>query len=213
MRNLTQLIAVCCAEMDDEMPQAPAGGAAAAAPVKEFTGEIEYDVYSKVAEMGDALPQGTYMFRLDSAKPGWSDEPKPGDKEYGYGAQPYFNVKWVAQEEPITGRAFFEYVPWVSDEVAAKANSGDAGAQAIVNDRIWKLKTIASASGYKPPAGSKFNPKKFLESQPQVKISLTTTEKKQRDGVDEKGAAIWKGTGQQKNKASAYHPPFGQTAR
>lgn len=196
---------------DDEMPTAPASSASGggSAPFqKDFSGEIDADEYNKVPEMGEALPTGTYLFRLDSVKDGWSDEPKPGDKEFGYGRQPYFNVKWVAEEEPITGRAFFEFIPWISDEVAKAAASGDHTAQGIVSDRIWKLKTIASASGYKAAPGSKFNAKTFIATQPKVKIQLGQTEKKEKNTAGE-----WVGTGAQKNKANAYLSPFGQAAR
>jgi len=198
--------------LDDElMPAAPAPATAAGAPAvvsAPFSGEIDVTAYEKVPEMGEALPAGTYHFRLDSYREGWGDPPKPGDALFAYGAQPYFMVKWTAQQEPITGRAFIDFCPWVSDQVAQAAGAGDQAAQAVVTDRIWKLKTIATAAGYKPPAGGRFNAKTFLSSNPEVKISLGVQERKSKntDGT-------YSPTGQQGNRANAYLPLFGGPAR
>jgi hypothetical protein len=197
--------------LDDEMPAAPASGgaasaAAAEAPVRNFSGDVDFESYDKTPEMGEPIPQGTYEFRADSYREGWGDAPKPGDKDFAYGAQPYFMLKWVAQTEPVIGRAFTDFLPWISNEVAVAAAGGDAGAQAIIQDRIWKLKTIASQAGFKPAAGSKFNAKDFLASNPVIKISLGVDKKKKKNATTGK----YEATEELTNKVNAYLPLFGE---
>jgi hypothetical protein len=191
--------------LDDEMPAAPGPQAAAAVPASEFSGDISTESYEKVPEMGEPLPIGTYHFRSEAFTTGWSAAPKPGDKDFAYGSQPYFMIRWMAQQEPHTGRVFMDFAPWVSDSVARAANAGDTEAQKVVNDRIWKLKAIAEAAGYKPPEGGSFNAKIFLQSNPEVKISLGQQERKQKDPK----TGQYVGTGQRGNKANAYLPLFG----
>lgn len=194
--------------LDDEMPAAPAGGGAAAALAeaqRTFTGNVDFESYEKTPEMGEAIPVGTYHFRLDSYREGWNNEPKPGEKEFAFGAQPYFMVKWVAQQEPIVGRAFTEFVPWVSDSVVEAAVAGNSDARGIITDRIWKAKSIASAAGFKPAPGSGFNAKTFFATNPEIKISLGLEKRKTKDATGKYVA-----TDQDQNKVNAYLPLFGE---
>lgn len=200
--------------MDDEMPAAPAGGAAAAVGTgaeKSFSGEVDAESYEKTPEMGEPLPAATYHFRLDSYREGWNDPPKPEDKEYAYGAQPYFMLKWIAQQEPVVGRVFSEFVPWVNDEVVKAATSGDSNARAVITDRIWKAKSIASAAGFKPAPGQGFNAKTFFSTNPEIKISLSVDAKKKKDNdPTSKTFGSYVTTDQKGNKAVAYLPLFGE---
>lgn len=196
--------------LDDEMPAAPAGAAAPApaAEAKTFSGNVDFESYDKTPEMGEAIPVGTYHFRLDSYREGWNNPPKPEDKEFQFGAQPYFMIKWVAQQEPVVGRAFTEFVPWVSDSVVEAAVGGNSDARAIITDRIWKAKSIASAAGFKPAPGQGFNAKTFFATNPEIKISLGLEKKKTKDATGKYVA-----TDQDQNKVNAYLPLFGENRR
>lgn len=201
--------------LDDEMPQAPQGTAqaAGAVPVKDFGGEIETSVYEKVPEMGEPIPVGTYHFRLDRYSTGWNPSPKVEDDPYGFGAQPYFMIFFVCQQEPETGRVFVDFCPWVSDEVARMAAGPETDprtstAQKLVNDRVWKGKAIAEAANYRPPEGGRFNVKTFFATNPELKIQLGQAEKKEKQKNPD-GTTKYVGTGKQQNKALAYLPLFG----
>ena len=199
-------------QLDDEMPQAPlAVAASVGSPEVAFSGDLSTDSYSKVPEMGEPLPVGTYHFRLDHYTVGWSDTPTADKDPFAFGAQPYMMLFWACQQEPCVGRSFVDFAPWVNDKTAAAANqtanpATASEAQKIVNDRIWKLKAIATAAGYKPPQGGGFNAKSFLATNPEIKIALRQKERKEKVGDK------YVGTGKQGNVANEYLPMFGQRA-
>ena len=180
-------------EFDNEMPTPPAAGEETA--VEQVVGAMDAADLTDVREMGEVIPAGTYHFRLDKYNTGWS-EPRDSTKN-GYisgeetlGKQPWFQLFWKAQVEPHVGRVFTDFCPFVNQETFKAARQGNPVARQILQDRLWKLKSIMSASGMKP-SGS-FDAIAFLDSHPEVKIVTGIGENKQ--------------TKEQQNRAVKYLP-------
>jgi hypothetical protein len=181
--------------LDDELPQAPTGGAAGQmAPVETL--DVSEDIYATVPKMGDTIPAGTYHFRLDR----W--------QKAAYEDGPVYSLQWRCQEEPHTGRVCFSNCPWptAADIKTANDPSLPAGAkqeaQKRVNDRLVVAKAIQEAAGCKP-GSMPFED--FLNTNPEMKLTIGVTEKKQRDaklGAD--GKPKFSGTGENKNKVQKY---------
>lgn len=151
--------------VDDVMPAVPAEGEALPAE-----GAMSAALFDEVPGMGEAIPVGTFHFRLESRTKGWSD-PDPKKPEEGqFGKQPWYMINWSCQQEPHTGRSTTEFVPWCNKETFDKAASGDKTAQKIVKNRLYVIKDILAACSYKPVGEFLIEP--FLDSNPECKIQL-----------------------------------------
>lgn len=193
----------------DDMPAAP-GAATGTATAVEVDGGADPSMFEGVATMGEVIPIGTYHFRLDRYTEGVGgfkdDHGQPTTRYFGDGSpipdQPYFNLLFVCQQEPHTGRVFADFAPWVSKEVRTKAAAGDAIARELLKDRLWKIKSIMEAAGFKP-AGNFDLKRDFLAEHPEVKIQLGLTEGKSKDAT---GKYVVDGS--QRNKSIKYLPLF-----
>jgi hypothetical protein len=119
------------------LPTAP--GATPSGP--SIDGSYDEDVVNMAPRMGDAIPAGTYHFRLDRFSEGWQDVHDKG-VDPAFGIQPYFLIFWKCQEEPHVGRTFMEFCPWVTKEVFEGAKAGNQAAVNLVKDRLWKSRSI-----------------------------------------------------------------------
>jgi hypothetical protein len=189
-------------EFDDEMPAAPMGGAAGPqATGPEIIDEgLDEKAYDAVEKYGDAIPQGTYHCRLRSYRAQMADD---GD--------PYFQLQWTVQEEPHTGRTAFDNCPYpnaqdIRDANLVVPNPNTQEARKKVNSRLAKAKAIMTAAGIRP--GTMPFPK-FLETMPELKVTLIVSERRARTGVDGKGQPMFKGTGEMGNKVVKYSPLVG----
>lgn len=172
---------------DDELPSAPESGVATAIAIDD---QIDASAFEGVGKIGDAMPAGTFHFRMKSFTEGFNEN------------GPYFSLQWACQEEPHTGRIVFDTVTWVKSEDTAaandKANPRNAEAKAILNNRLMRAKSIMDAAGFKPTGTFGF--REFLNSHPEIKMSIRQKEKMDKD---EKGAYT-KPTGEQQNVISKY---------
>lgn len=162
----------------DDMPAAPGVGGTTEV---EVSGEGVAGMFDDVPEMGEAIPMGTYHFRLERYSSGASAvkvdnklESSPR-KRFADGTeipdQPWFQLFWSCQQEPHTGRVFTDFMPWVSLEVVSKAAAGDTEAIAIRKDRLWKAKAVCKAAGF--GVAGNFNIKTdFLDVHPELKIQV-----------------------------------------
>lgn len=176
---------------DDEIPSAPGtGGAALAVAIDD---EIDASAFEGVGKLGEAMPKGTYHFRLDSFS----------DQISGEG-EPYFSLTWKCQEEPYTGRTIpFDNVPWVKQADIAAAAAGDTAAKAKITSRLVRANSLMEAAGFKPTG--KFGFKAFLSNNPEVKLTLSLEERKSKSGkTDGKGKPVYVGTGEMGNKVVRY---------
>jgi hypothetical protein len=195
-------------DYDDELPSAPAGGAAA---VEVLMAEVPESTYADVPKMGDVIPSGTWHFRLDRYT------------LQAYEDGPVYSLQWRCQEEPHTGRVMFSNCAWPTAEDVRTANDPDAPkgakveAQKRVNDRLVVAKALQEAAGLKPGTKSF---KEFLDSHPEIRIQTTITAKKKLKSVadpdkgesvnnagkvvDSRGQLMFEDTGEQKNKVVKY---------
>lgn len=173
----------------DAMPSAPGAGAATAPVAIDASGSAE--MFEGVPEMGEAIPIGTYHFRLEKyyegANPVTDGEGSTKTiKQFNDGTlvpnQPWFQLVFVCQQEPETGRQFSDFCPWVEKTVREKAMQGDSVAQAVLKDRLWKAKSILAAAGYKPTGP--FDLKKdVFDTHPEVKVQLGLQPNKVKDAT------------------------------
>lgn len=162
--------------------------------------EIDAALLTDVPKMGDAIPVGTYAFRLESFKEAWTSE-KDGKKLKEEERQPYFALIWKCQQEPHVGRVVFENVPWLRKEdvkdAADQASPRRGEARKIINNRMPRAKEIMEAAGFNPTGNFGF--KSFLGSNPELKLQLKLKER-QAKGPDGK----WKGTGEWGNEVARH---------
>jgi hypothetical protein len=183
--------------INDELPSPPVGTSdvdgAAAAPIDD---SLDASLLTDVPKMGEAMPVGTYAFRLDSFKEQWTE------KDYKTGEpllekQPYFALQWKCQQEPHVGRVVFENVPWITSTDAKAANDPQnprrAEARQTINKRLPRAKEIMEAAGFQP--SGQFGFKQFLGSNPELKLTLKVKERQQK-GPDGK----FHGTGEWSNE-------------
>ena len=181
--------------VDDEMPAPPVAGDV---PQGEIASEVTGDIFAGVAELGEAMPKGTYHFRLDKTFLNWNS-PEKGSDEERLGAQPNYGILWSCQQEPHTGKTFMDSCPWVNKGTLDAAAKGDGFAQQVLRKRLVRAKAIIVATGY--PMSSGFSIDAFFAAHPEVKILLGVQEKKQKDPGN---PGKYVGTGQMVNNSLKY---------
>lgn len=179
--------------MNDELPSPPVGGAAEGRAVDD---ELDASLLADVPKMGDALPAGTYAFRLEKFYEQWSEKDMDTGRVLADSEkQPSFGLQWRCQQEPFVGRVVLENVPWVRSEDAKAANDPQnprrGEAKAIINKALPRAKQIMTEAGFEPKGNFGF--KQFLASTPEMKLQLNVKEKKQQV------SGKWVGTGEFKN--------------
>jgi hypothetical protein len=181
---------------DSEMPVAPAE------EVKqvEVSGEIDASLFDAVPVQGDAMPVGTYHFRLDRYTTGESEPSVKKPERERYGKQPYFMLLWICQQEPHTGRIIPpEYCGWCTPEVFKAAKEGDSTARAMVAERLMVAKDVMAAAGMK--AVGAFNFVEFLGTNPECKLQLGLADANTDSGkVGADGKKVYVKTGMKSNK-------------
>lgn len=189
--------------LNDEMPSAPVaesheeGGETTAQPIDV---PVEASIFDAVPKMGEALPIGTYHMRGELNAEGFTDFKDGTPQEVrDFGKQPYYQVLWKVQQEPLVGRGFMDFVPYVNEETARAAAQGNSTARGIVNDRLWKAKMILEGAGYKPSGAFSF--REFLLTNPEMKIQLKVVPRKQKDA-----SGKYVATGENGNQAVHYIP-------
>ncbi len=183
--------------LTDELPSPPEGQA-----VPEIDDVIDASLFGDVPKMGDAIPAGTYAFRLEKYEEGWSStDYKTGRTLSDEEKQPYFSLQWKCQQEPHVGRVVFDIVTWVktSDVKAANdpQNPRRGEARSILNKRLPKAKAIMEAAGFVPTG--QFGFKQFLATNPELKLQLKLKEKQ-----DKQPNGTWKGNGDYTNDVQKY---------
>lgn len=176
------------AAIDDEMPEVPLGQEEKI--VAPIDGTFDGSLLDAVPGMGEAIPVGTYHFRLEKYSEGWNEPQKdPGTglaknpDEAKFGAQPYFNLQWSCQQEPHTGRSVMEFAGWCTPEVFKAASAGDKAARKIVNGRLYVIKDVLAAAGLK--AMGNLDIKAFLADHPEVKLQVGLQEGKTKNNKGE----------------------------
>ncbi len=151
------------------------------------------DLLEEAPKLGEALPAGTYSFKLAGYKEGWNEPDKNDPNALLLGKQPYFQLFWDCTEEPHTGKRFMEFVPYINKMTIVQANQGNPVAVALVRNNLSRIKDICVAANY-PQKGFDF--KAFAATKPEVKIQLNLREKKEKSATGE-----LKSTGEQVNFA------------
>lgn len=169
--------------MYDELPSPPPGEASVKAAIDDA---FDASLLADVPKMGEAIPAGTYDFRLDSFTEGWSTKEWHKDGTYTDlpkgEEQPYYRLTWRCQQEPYTGRVVWENCPWVKSQDVKDANSDSprkAEARRIINNRMPRAKEIMTAAGFTPTG--KFGFKDFLKTNPEMKLQLRLKARKAKD--------------------------------
>ena len=149
------------------MPVAPATDA----PQAEVDGTFDGSLLAGVANLGEAIPMGTYHFRLDGYTTGWSKPDVKYPDEARFGNQPYFMLNWSCQEEPHTGRSPGpEFCGWCSKEVFQAAAGGDRTAMRMVNSKLVVAKDVLAGADLKSAGTMDF--KSFLATNPEMRLQL-----------------------------------------
>jgi hypothetical protein len=179
----------------DDLPSPPL----ASQPIDDT---LDPTLLTDVPKMGEAIPVGTYAFRLDSFTENWTTKDYKTNQELApEEQQPYYALQWKCQQEPHVGRVVFENVPWVRrEDTKAASNPSDprrADARKILNNRLPRAKEIMEAAGFTPSAGMSF--KQFLQTNPEIKLQLKLKER-QSKGQDGK----WHGTGDWQNEVQKH---------
>ncbi len=174
------------ASLADEMdlPAPPPLNAETAATSHEATSidaEIPEDLASTIPDAPEAMPKGISEFRLASFEERTSKESAPGLND----GDPYFNLKWVCQSEPNTGRTIYDMIPWVTAQTVKDAGDPTSpNCQQARNDlkiRLWKYKQLTKAAGWSNTGGMK--PKEFFATNPTVKIDHGQKERQQKGAI------------------------------
>jgi hypothetical protein len=186
--------------MNDELPSPPSGGATGTAMA--IDDQVDASIFDGVPKMGDAMPIGTYAFRLDKFTEEWTvKDYKTGRELAPEEQQPYFALQWKCQQEPHVGRIIFENVPWVKSADAKAAmdpqNPRRAEAKTLINNRLPRAKEIMEAASFQPTGNFGF--KQFLGSNPELKLQLKIKEAMQK-GPDGK----LRGTGEWRNEVQKH---------
>ena len=191
----TENTAAAVATADDE---GQFGGTAAEAALGVAavysSGELDPSLLAGVPKPNETIPKGTRaVFNLRSWKKGESEPWKATTKNPAgrpelekYGKQPYYNVEFVCQQEPHTGRRIYEFIHFVNDTTQAAAIAGDAVAAKVVKDRLIALADLLRGTGYQPTA--KFSIENFFNTKPNTGIVVGSREDntgKQRNSVIE----------------------------
>lgn len=159
--------------LEDEMPAAPPmageeGGETQATSVDLYD-QVDASLFETVHKMGDALPAGTFPFRLRSYS-----QLNPKNATTGV-EEPYFRLLWSCQKEPNVGRIFADNVPWVDkatiDAAKDPQNPMRAAARALINERLARAKAIMEAAQFKPTG--QFGFKEFLNNNPEMFIEIS----------------------------------------
>lgn len=183
--------------MSDELPSPPQG------EVRAIEDEIDAAAFTDVPKMGEAIPVGTYHFRLEKFEERWKDKDDKGNEIPEAERNPYFALQWKCQQEPYTGRVVFDNVPWVRQKDVQDAASQDsprrAEARKLLNNRLPKAKEIMEAAGFLDAGRGKFNFKAFLGTNPEMKLQLKVKER-QSKGPDGK----YRGNGEWGNEISRH---------
>lgn len=190
--------------LNDELPSPPpeSVGGSAEGESTPIADTIDASLFQDVPKMGEAMPVGTYIFRLDSYTEHWTSEDyKTGRKLEESEKQPYFSLQWKCQQEPHVGRVVFENVPWVKPEdvrdAANPASPRRAEARKILNDRLPRAKEIMQEAGFTPSGQMKF--KDFLGTNPEMKIVVKIREVKRKNQ-----AGQLQGTGEWRNEVGKH---------
>lgn len=183
---------------DDEVAAIPSPTPGGEAPAV-VDGSFDASLLDGVSLVGEVIPVGTYIFRLDRFYENFNE---PNDDKYKeLGSQPGFGLLWICQQEPHTGKTFMDNCPFINARTREAAAGGDVTALELVRNRLPRAKSIMKAAGYQPKG--KFDFKDFLSSHPEIKIQLKIQEKKMKDpGAPGK----YKGTGSMANAAEKYLP-------
>jgi hypothetical protein len=190
-------------ELLDELPSPPASeGTVGDLQTQPIDDQLDASLLTDVPKMGEPMPIGTYVFRMDSFKEQWTDKDwKTGLDLTEEQKQPYYALTWKCQQEPHVGRVVFENVPWVKGSDARDANSQTsprrAEARSILNNRLPRAKELMQAAGFTP--SGQFGFKDFLASNPEMKLVLKQKER-QAKGPDGK----FKGTGEWSNEVTKH---------
>lgn len=169
--------------VDDELP-APPSGPQAAQSAEPISGAIDGALLGDVPKLGEALPIGTYHFRLDRYSESWAEPDKSASpEELLFGKQPQFLLFWSCQEEPHTGQPFVDFVEWVSPDVLKMAAERNQSALKLLRTRLARAKAILQAAEY--PIVGQLDYKTFLSSHPEIKIQLGLREGKQKTSSGE----------------------------
>lgn len=169
---------------DDQLPEAPVEGA----PSK-IDDTVDSAMFEGIGHIGDTIPAGTYVFKLESYTESWWPRldnnkqiiPGPDTTKDAAGRDvkcildPGFNVRWRGREEPVVGKILFDTVPWVRGEDRAEAAKGNPMARQILQERLVRMNSIIDAAGWKPNGSQGI--KAFLDSGPEVKITVNETAK------------------------------------
>lgn len=180
-------------------PAAPVEGAATS-----IDGTADAGMFEGVPEMGETIPMGTYHFRLEKVLEFTNKLKEEDPKVFGDGTaitdQPSFMLMWNCQQEPHTGRTFGDFAPWVSKEVREQAKKGDLVAQAMLKDRLWKMKSVMKAAGF-TPTGTFDLKKDFFATHPEMKIQIGLQSSKSKNA-----AGKYVEDGGQQNKVIKFLP-------
>ena len=182
---------------DDEVPAVPTADAEVThGPVD---GAFDATLLDGVGLVGEVIPVGTYVFRLDRFYENFNP---PNDERYAdYGDQPGFGLLWICQQEPHTGKTFMDNCPFVNSKTREGAIAGEAAALELVRNRLPRAKSIMTAARYRPTG--KFDLKDFLTTHPEIKIQIKIQDKKMKDPA-RPGKYI--STGSLTNAAEKYLP-------
>lgn len=181
--------------INDEMPDAPQ----ASGPLPA-EGGMDASLFDMVPAMGETIPMGTYHFRLDGFTKGWNEPDVKKPEEAAFGKQPWYQLNWVCQQEPHTGRAVVEFCGWCNKDTFTAAATGNKVAQKLVKGRLFVIKDVLPAANYKPVG--EFNIENFFATNPEIKLQLGLTPGKTDSGkIDQTtGKKLYIPDGSMRNK-------------
>ncbi len=172
----------------DDMPAAPGGEETVA-----IDGSGDAEMFEGVEKKGELIKPGTYHFRISRILAEGASEVKNENKvalSYDNGEkmdpQPWMMVQLTCQQEPLTGRSFGVFIPWVSAKLREKAKAGDSQAKETLRRRLVEAKAMQEAAGFKPAGAYDFK-RDFLGSNPEFKVQVGVRKNKQT-GEDQNSA-------------------------
>src|SRR5579872_3262152 len=125
--------ATAVADPEDQFGSSAAEAALGTVASIYSSGELDPSLLVGVPKPNEIIPKGSrVIFNLRSWKKGESEpwkgsvkKPEGRPELEKYGKQPYYNVEFVAQQEPYTGRKLYEFIHFVNDATQAAAAAGD----------------------------------------------------------------------------------------
>lgn len=169
---------------EDEIPAAPQQvSGPEAGQQATFEDTIDPSMFEGVGKMGDAIPVGTYEFRLLQFGKALS---KPDPAKNNPGGEPYYELTWSCTTEPYVGRQVRENCPWVKSEDTAAAKAGDSAAKNKIKNRLMRANTIMDACSFKPDGSRNFEA--FLSDHPELKLTLGLEEMKTKESGYKQGS-------------------------